>query len=351
MALPTTTRAWSIAEIKKDSFDSLVLKDNVPIPKLGERDVLVQIEAVSLNYRDLAIPKGLYPFAVNLPVVPGSDSAGIVLATGPKVTKVAKGDRVCTLFNEHHQTNPITSEAVTSGFGGAIDGTLREYAVFGDHALVKAPSTLNAIEASTLTCAPLTAWNALYGLQSKAIKAGEWVLTQGTGGVSLSGIQFAAAAGATVVATTSSKEKAEELKKLGATHVINYRETPNWGEVARSLTPEGTGFDHILEIGGPGSLEQSLKAIKLEGVITIIGFLAPSDKQPPLMDALNHVCIVRGIFVGSKQQFLEMNRAIDSNKIKPVVDSNIFSFEDIKKAYQYQWDQKHYGKVVIKIAN
>ncbi|EHK39549.1 hypothetical protein TRIATDRAFT_48567 [Trichoderma atroviride IMI 206040] len=351
MALPTTTRAWSIAEINKDSFDSLVLKDNVPLPKLGERDVLVQIEAVSLNYRDLAIPKGFYPFTLNLPVVPGSDSAGIILATGSKVTKFAKGDRVCTLFNEHHQTNPITPEAVTSGFGGAIDGTLREYAVFGDHALVKAPSTLNAIEASTLTCAPLTAWNALYGLQSKAIKAGEWVLTQGTGGVSLSGIQFAAAAGATVVATTSSKEKAEELKKLGATHVINYRETPNWGEVARSLTPEGTGFDHILEIGGPGSLEQSLKAIKLEGVITIIGFLAPSDKQPPLMDALNHVCIVRGIFVGSKQQFVEMNRAIDSNKIKPVVDSNIFSFEDIKTAYQYQWDQKHYGKVVIKIAN
>lgn len=210
---------------------------------------------------------------------------------------------------------------------------------------------MSAIEASTLTCAPLTAWNALYGLQSKAIKTGQWVLTQGTGGVSLSGIQFAAATGANVVATTSSKEKAEELKKLGATHVINYKETPNWGEVARSLTPEGTGFDHILEVGGPGSLEQSLKAIKLEGVITIIGFLAPSSKQPPLMDALNHVCIVRGVFVGSKEQFVEMNRAIDSVKIKPVVDSNIFKFEDLKAAYQYQWDQKHYGKVVVKIAN
>ncbi|KAL7926086.1 hypothetical protein ACQKWADRAFT_281732 [Trichoderma austrokoningii] len=351
MALPTTTRAWSIDEIKKDSFDSLVLKENLAIPKLGDHDVLVQIEAVSLNYRDLVMPKGLYPFPMKVPVIPGSDSAGIVLATGPRVTRVAKGDRVCTLFNEHHQTNPITPEAIASGFGGAIDGTLREYAVFGDHALVKAPSTLNAIEASTLTCAPLTAWNALYGLQSKAVKAGDWVLTQGTGGVSLSGIQFAAAAGATVVATTSSKEKAEELKKLGATHVINYRETSNWGEVARSLTPDGVGFDHILEIGGPGSLEQSLKAVKLEGLITIIGFLAPSDKQPPLMDALNHVCIVRGVFVGSKQQFVEMNRAIDSAKIKPVVDSNIFSFEDIKKAYQYQWDQKHFGKVVIKIAN
>ncbi|PTB40420.1 hypothetical protein M441DRAFT_81126 [Trichoderma asperellum CBS 433.97] len=327
MALPSTTRAWSIREINKDSFDSL----------LGDHDVLVQIEAVSLNYRDLAIPKGLYPFAINLPFVPGSDSAGIVLAVGPKVIRVAKGDRACTLFNEHHLTNPITPEAAESGFGGAIDGTLREYAVFGDHALVKAPTSLNAIEASTLTCAPLTAWNALYGLQSKAIKAGDWVLTQGTGGVSLSGIQVAAAAGATV--------------KPGATHIINYKETPNWGEVARALTPEGAGFDHILEVSGAGSLEQSLKAIKLEGVITIIGFLAPSEKQPPLMDALKHVCIVRGIFVGSRQQFEEMNRAIDSAKIYPVIDSNIFSFDDVKKAYQYQWDQKHFGKVVIKIAN
>ncbi|PTB41022.1 uncharacterized protein TrAFT101_006173 [Trichoderma asperellum] len=349
MALPTTTRAWSIDAINKDSFDSLVLKENVSLPNLGDHDVLVKIEAVSLNYRDLVIPKGLYPFSMKLPVVPGSDSSAIVLATGPKVTRVAKGDRVCTLFNELHHTNPITAEAVASGLGGAVDGTLREYAVFGDHALVKAPSSLNAIEASTLTCAPLTAWNALYGL--KPVKAGDWVLTQGTGGVSLSGIQFAAAAGATVVATTSTKEKAEELKKLGATHVINYRETTNWGEAARALTPGGVGFDHILEIGGPGSLEQSLKAIKLEGVITIIGFLAPSEKQPPLMDALSHVCVVRGVFVGSRQQFEEMNRAIDSAKIRPVVDSNIFSFDDIKKAYQYQWDQKHYGKVVIKVAN
>ncbi|KKP04654.1 zinc-binding dehydrogenase [Trichoderma harzianum] len=351
MALPSTTRAWVIREINKHSFDSLILQENVPLAKIGDHDVLVQIEAVSLNYRDLAIPRGLYPFAINLPVIPGSDSAGIVLAVGPKVIRVAKGDRVCTLFNEHHLTNPITPEAAESGFGGVIDGTLREYAVFGDHALVKAPTSLNAIEASTLTCAPLTAWNALYGLQSKAIKAGDWVLTQGTGGVSLSGIQFAAAAGATVVATTSSEEKGELLKKLGATYIINYKETPNWGEAARALTPEGAGFDHILEVGGAGTVEQSLKAIKLEGVITIIGFLTPSDKQPPLMDALKHVCIVRGIFVGSRQQFEEMNRAINSAKIYPVINSNIFSFDDVKKAYQYQWDQKHFGKVVIKIAN
>ncbi|KAL6789117.1 NAD(P)-binding protein [Trichoderma sp. SZMC 28012] len=351
MSLPTTSRAWSVREIINDTFDGLVLENNVPLPKLGEHDVLIQVEAVSLNYRDLAIPRGLYPFPMKTPVVPGSDSAGIVLAVGPKVTRVSKGDRVCTLFNEHHQTSPITPEAVGSGLGGAVDGTLRNYGVFGEHCLVKAPSSLNAVEASTLTCAPLTAWNALYGLQSKAIKAGDWVLTQGTGGVSLAAIQFAVAAGATVVSTTSTSDKADALKKLGASHVINYKETPNWGEAARALTPGGLGFDHILEIGGAASVAQSLKAIKLEGVITIIGFLTSSDKQPPLMDALNHLCIVRGIFVGSRQQFEEMNRAIDSAKIHPVVDSNLFSFEDIKKAYQYQWEAKHFGKVVIQIGN
>lgn len=295
--------------------------------------------------------QGLYPFVIKLPVIAGSDCAGTVLATGPKVTRVSKGDRVCTLFNELHLANPITPEAAASGLGGAVDGTLRDYGVFGDHCLVKAPPSLNSIEASTLTCAPLTAWNALYGLEGNALRPGNWVLTQGTGGVSLIGIQLAAAAGATVVATTSSKDKAEQLKKLGASHIINYNETPNWGEAARSLTPGGIGFDHILEVGGAGSIAQSLKAVRMDGVITIIGFLTSSKEQPKVMDILDHVCIVRGIFVGSRQQFEEMNRAIESNKIHPVVDRNIFAFGDLKKAYQYQWEKKHFGKVVIKIAN
>lgn len=179
------------------------------------------------------------------------------------------------------------------------------------------------------------------------------MLTQGTGGVSLSAIQFAVAAGATVIATTSSAAKGEQLKKLGAHHVINYKETPNWGEVAKSLTPESVGVDHIIEVGGPGTVAQSLKAVKLEGVISIIGFLSHGDKpegeQPTLLDALANICTIRGLFVGSKQQFEEMNQAIDANKIKPVVDQKIFGFEEVKEAYQYQWDQKHFGKVVIKI--
>lgn len=288
---------------------------------------------------------------MNLPVVPGSDASAIVLAVGSKVTDFAKGDRVCTLFNELHQSGDITREAVGSGIGGAIDGTLRDYAVFPEHGLVRAPSSLTAVEASTLTCAPLTAWNALYGLESKAVRPGDWVLTQGTGGVSLSAIQFAVAAGATVVATTSSDDKAEALKALGASHVVNYSATPNWGEAARALTPGGLGFNHILEIGGAASIAQSLKGIKLGGVITIIGFLTSSDEQPPLMDVLNHLCIVRGIFVGSRVQFQEMNKAIDQAKIKPVVDPARFAFDQVKEAYQYQWERKNFGKVVVQIAN
>ncbi|KAF7538855.1 hypothetical protein G7054_g2608 [Neopestalotiopsis clavispora] len=352
MANPTTTKAWVVTGISNNDFGGLEKRQNEPVPQLKEHDVLVRIEAVSLNYRDLAIPRGLYPFAMKLPVVPGSDCAGVVVAVGKGVTQYSAGDKVCTLFNEHHQTNPITPEAVGSGIGGALDGTLREYGVFPEHGLVSAPSSLNAIEASTLTCAPLTAWNALYGIQSKMIKAGDWVLTQGTGGVSLAAIQFAVAAGATVVATTSSPDKEKLLKRLGAAHVINYQETAEWGVTARALTPNKLGFDHVLEIGGATSVAQSLKAIKLEGLITIIGFLtsASAADQPPLMDALNHLCMVRGVFVGSRQQFVEMNRAIDSAGIQPVVDERQFGFDDVKDAYQYQWDRKNTGKVVVRIS-
>ena len=285
------------------------------------------------------------------PVVAGSDSAGSVVAVGPRVKEFAIGDKVCTTFNQLHLTNPITPEAVGSGLGGALDGTMRKYAVFPENGLVKAPSSLSFNEASTLTCAPLTAWNALYGLSSATVKQGDWVMTQGTGGVSLATIQFAAAAGATVVVTTSSNGNVDMLKKLGASHVLNYKEDPKWGETARGLTPGGLGFDHILEIGGASSVGQSLKAIKLEGVITIIGFLttADSDKQPSLMDALNHICTVRGIFVGARDQFVAMNRCIDSCKIRPVVDSRVFAFEEAREAYEYHWNGKNSGKVVIEI--
>lgn len=197
--------------------------------------------------------------ALNLPLVACSDGAGQVIAVGSKVSEFSKGDKVVTQFCQAHQDGPVTADTIKTALGGVVDGTLRRYAVFPETGLARAPSNLSQTEAGTLTCAPLTAWNALFGLKSRAVAPGDVVLTQGTGGVSLAGIQFAKAAGATVIATTSSDEKAKRLEKLGADFVINYKKDPNWGETARNLSPGKHGVDHVIEVGGPGTMEQSLK--------------------------------------------------------------------------------------------
>lgn len=286
------------------------------------------------------------------PVVPGSDGVGKVVAIGSRVSEFKEGDSVATLFNQKHQGGPIRPAGMASGLGGAFDGTLREYGAFPENGLVRAPSNVTVNEASTLSCAPLTAWNALYGLESKAIRTGDWVLTQGTGGVSLSAIQFARAAGAKVIATSSSDEKLEFLKKVGATHVINYKTDKNWGETAKKLSTGELGVDHVVEVGGPGTMKQSMLAVKPEGVITVIGFLGGTNHEdtPTTLDTLTHLCTVRGILVGSRLQFDDMVRAIETADIHPVVDKNVFPFEKAPDAYKYQWDQKHLGKVVITVA-
>lgn len=308
------------------------------------------VNGASLNYRDLIIPKGRYPFPAKDGVVPGSDGAGVVESVGSGVTRFKAGDRVVTLFNSGHIAGSLDASSLSTGLGGAIDGTLREYGVFDEQGLVSAPKNLNDLEASTLSCAGLTAWNALYGLESRALKPGQWVLTQGTGGVSIFALQFAKAAGARVIATTSSASKAETLKKLGADHIINYRETPNWGEKAKELTG-GTGVQHVVEVGGPTTMAQSLKAIAIDGVITIIGFIGGMDKnQPTFLETLNNICTVRGILVGSRLQMQDMVDAIEANDLHPVVDEKVFELKDLKEAYEYMWDQKHFGKLTIKVS-
>lgn len=345
---PTTTRQWTVDG--KDGFDSLKFHESAKIPEMGDHDVLVKIHAASLNYRDLIIPKGKYPFPEKSGVIPGSDGAGTVEAVGSRVTRFKPGDKVITLFNQGHLAGSLDGASLGTGLGGAIDGTLRDYAAFDEQGLVHVPKNLNFYEAATLTCAGLTAWNALYGLESRALKPGDTVLTQGTGGVSIFALQFAKAAGATVIATTSSKEKAEILKKHGADHVINYKENPNWGEEAMKLTG-GVGITHVVEVGGPTTMAQSLKAVAIDGVISIIGFLGGFSKdQPTFLECLNNICTVRGILVGSRLQFEAMNRAIEANDIHPVVDEKVFELKDLKEAYQYMWDQKHFGKLTIKVA-
>ena len=290
----------------------------------------------------------MYPFGHKDGVVPTSDGAGEVVEVGKHVHRFKKGDKVLTLFNQAHVAGSLDAYSIKTGVGAMVDGALRQYGAYDEDGLVKMPSNLNYLEGATLCCAGLTAWNALYGL--KQLMPGDWVLTQGTGGVSIFAVQFAKAAGAKVIATTSTKEKGDRLKKLGADHVINYKEDPNWGETAKKLTGGG-GVQHILEVGGPNTMKQSLSAIGIDGVISIIGFLGgfKGEKPPSFVDCLSNICTARGVLVGSRLQFDEMNRAIEANNIKPLVDDKVYKLEEAREAYQYMWDQKHFGKLCIEI--
>ncbi|KAH7170154.1 hypothetical protein EDB81DRAFT_154069 [Dactylonectria macrodidyma] len=346
--IPTTVKQWSTTD--QAGFGSLKLSEQ-PLGELGDTQVLVKIQGVSLNYRDLIIANGKYPFGISPNVVPGSDGAGTVLAVGKNVKRFKTGDKVVTLFNQGHIGGSLDQLSMQTGLGGAIDGTLRTVAAFDEQGLVRMPSNLSFIEASTLTCAGTTAWNALFGLSDKKLIAGQWVLTQGTGGVSIFGVQFAKAAGAKVIATTSSSEKAKLLEKLGADHIINYKETPEWGAKAKELTG-GVGVDHVIEVAGPASMRQSLASIKIDGVISIIGFVGGQTKdEPGFLENLNRLCTTRGILVGNRGQLEDLCRAIEANPeaLRPVVDSKVFSFDQAKEAYEYQWSGKHQGKVCIEV--
>lgn len=273
-----------------------------------------------------------------------------MVAIGNRVTRFKEGDKVCTTLNQGHLAGSLNPQSLQTSLGGNLDGTFRQYGVFEESGLVHIPKNLNFKEASTLPCAAVTAWNVLYGLQGMPLKPGDTVLTQGTGGVSTFALQVAVAAGATVIATTSSAEKEEKLRRLGAHHVINYKRDTSWGETAKKLTLGGEGVDFIVEVGGATTLKQSLAAIKIDGIIAVAGAIGgPSEgkPEPGLLEAWYSTCTVRGVAVGSRAQFEEMNRAIEANGLKPVLDEKVFKLEQLKNAYQYMWDQKHSGKVVI----
>lgn len=237
--------------------------------------------------------------------MPGSDGAGDVVAVGDKVTRFSVGDKVLTQFNQKHIFGSLTSKSIHTALGGDLDGVLRQYGAISEEGLVAMPTSMTYAQAATLTGAGVTAWNALYGL--RPLKAGEVVLTQGTGGVSLFAIQFAKAAGATVIATTSSNSKAQTLRELGADHIINYRETSNWGEEAKRLTGDREGVDHVIEIGGGGTMEQSIKAIRIDGIISVIGWLSKADApEPSFLETVSRVFTVRGLFVASRAMLEDM---------------------------------------------
>lgn len=316
-----------------------------PQPEPGRGQVLVRIHAASLNYRDLLIANGQYPFTVNLDrLIPLSDGAGEVVAIGAGVRRFKGGERVAGIFSQSWLGGAQVSDAWETALGGAVDGVLAEFQVFSEEGLVALPDHLSFEEGATLPCAAVTAWNALYG--AKPLKAGETVLTLGTGGVSIFAIQLAHAAGARVIATSSSDEKLEKARALGADETINYRTHPDWEKEVRRLTG-GAGVDHVVEIGGTGTLPRSIAATRPGGHVGLIGLLAQGEPIDPLA-ILGGSCSVRGVMVGSREMFEDMNRVIAFHAIKPVID-RVFGFDAAKAALGALGAGAHVGKIVVAI--
>lgn len=257
-----------------------------------------------------------------------------------------------TIINQRHIAGSMNTLSMKSGLGGSIDGTLRSIGAFNEEGLVAMPEGLSFTEAATLSCAGLTAWNALFGLVGKQLMPGQWVLTQGTGGVSIFAIQFAKAIGARVIATTSTTEKAKLLEKFGVDQIINYRENPGWGSIAKELTG-GLGVDHVVEVAGATTLKESVESVKLDGVISVIGFVGGEGKEmPSLLDCWLKLFTARGVWVGNRLQMEDMCGAIEASpdKLRPVVDPQIFTLDQAKEAYEYLGSGKNQGKVCINIA-
>jgi len=333
-------KAYQIEDFGLDGLKST----ERPMPQPGAHQVLIKMQAWSLNYRDLLTVKGLYNPRLKMPQIPLSDGAGEVVETGAEVRSVQPGDRVANTFFEHWTSGPATDEKVQTALGAGRDGVLAEYVAIDEDGVIPIPEHLTYAEAATLPCAALTAWNAL--VVAGNIKAGDTVLTLGTGGVSLFALQFAQMHGARVVITSGSDEKREKARKLGAAHTINYKKTSEWGKETRRFA-DGRGVDLVVEVGGSGTFNQSVAALRRGGIMSLIGVLA-SGGEPNILTVLMNSIRVQGIFVGSKDMFAAMNRAITMHSLRPVVDRT-FGFDEVKEALQYMEAGKHFGKICIQI--
>ncbi len=323
-------------------IESLTLVDR-PDPAPGPRQVLVRVRATSLNYRDLLTIEAQYARSAPKPdLIPLSDGAGEVVAVGPGVSRVKVGDRVAGCFMQKWVGGNIDDVAMASAMGGAIDGMLTELAVLEEDGVVTLPAGMSFEEGATLPCAGLTAWHALVEIGN--LKAGDIVQIQGTGGVSIFALQFARMFGARVIGTSGSAAKAERLKKMGAEAVIDYKTTPDWDKETLKLTG-GRGADITVEVGGAGTLPRSFLATRLGGRIAVIGLLSGMATLDP-MPILRRNLRVQGLYVGSKQMFEAMNRAIEANGLRPVIDK-VFPLAEAKAAYQHLKSQNHFGKIVI----
>ncbi|KAJ3541547.1 hypothetical protein NMY22_g3847 [Coprinellus aureogranulatus] len=344
---PQTTQQYYLTKV--GNYKNLEIRE-VPVTQPKANEVLVKVHAVSLQYRDYAIATGSYNIGVQEDIVPCSDMAGEVIAVGTDVKEWKEGDRVCANFATDHLSGPPTAEIAQTSLGGQAPGVLTQYRPFPAHSLVRIPDHLTYAQASTLPCAALTAYNGLTG-GANPLKAGDTVLVQGTGGVSIFALQFAVASGATVIATSSSDEKLRLVQKWGAKHLINYRTTPDWEKEVLRITG-GKGVDHVVEVGGAGTFAKSLASVRYGGNVALIGFVTGGDSRSDIIIPVFSKAIdVRGIYIGSVAQFKDMIRLIEANPEKtiPVVDK-VFPFEDAIGAYAHLESQKHVGKVVIQVA-
>ena len=325
------------------SIDNLTLTER-PKPEPGPGQVLLQMKAASLNFRDLLVPKrGYGALTGTLPLIPISDGVGEVIATGEGVRRVVVGDRVCPIMIQSWISGPPTMKRVSSTLGGPLDGVMAEYMVLNVDCVVQAPEHLSNEEAATLPCAALTAWSAV--VTDGQIKAGDRVLVQGTGGVSLFALQFAKLHGAHVIVTSSSDEKLQRAINLGADEGINYLSTPEWGKEAKRIA-DPDGVDLIIEVGGQKTLQQSFRAIRAGGTISLIGVLSGLNMYVSLGLIVTRKVRLQGITVGSRDGMEEMMRAISQHAMKPVIDRT-FAFEELREALDYLELSGHFGKICI----
>jgi NADPH:quinone reductase-like Zn-dependent oxidoreductase len=316
-----------------------------PEPAPGPGQVCVRVRACSLNYRDYMTVTGAYNPRQRLPLVPCSDGAGEVAAVGEGATRFKPGDRVMGIFAQAWLAGEPTPEVRKTTLGGPLDGMLAEGIVLHESGLVPVPRHLSFEEAACLPCAGVTAWNALF--EERSVKPGDTVLLQGTGGVSIFALQFAKAAGARVIITSSSDEKLKRAKELGAWETVNYTATPEWDKRVLELT-DGEGADHVVEVGGAGTLERSLKAARIGGSVSVIGVLSGAKAEVAVTWILMKGVRLRGVFVGSRATFEAMNRAVTLHEIQPVVD-RVFPFEKAPDAFRLMQQGGHFGKIVVKV--
>jgi NADPH:quinone reductase-like Zn-dependent oxidoreductase len=338
-------RAYQI--LPGENIDGLHCVD-LPERELGAGEVRIRIHAVSLNYRDLLVASGNYLVTIDDPIIPCSDGAGEVVAVGHGVRRLRVGDRVVAAFFPAWQDGECSGDKTRHALGSDVDGMLAQEVILDECALVKIPGKLSYVDAATLPCAGVTAWNAIF-FSCNQTKPGSTILLLGTGGVSILGLQLARAAGMCTIITSSSDEKLQRARELGAHHTINYRSIPEWHEEVLRVT-EGAGADVVLEVGGKGTVNRSVAAAGMGGCVAIIGGVSGYGGEVNPASLLPGAKRMVGIFGGSRAMLEDLVRFAEVTALKPVVD-RVFTFDQAREAYHYMESGSHFGKVVIAVSN